>query len=156
MEANLKFQGVFHGWRTWVGMGMVAALIMVSGCATSNWFRPVSTERAPAKIFCGADGPQATSVVVAVYVDQPVEDATFTVLPILGSGEILDKGYRRRDGVNLPGKVASCVRVPLPNSLVDVRLYNVAVHGHSGSSELLGGEIACEPQPVNQLVCDVL
>ena len=155
MESNLKFQGVFQGWRTWVGRGMIAALVMGSGCATSNWFRPVSGANAPAKVFCGTDGPEATSVVVAVYVDQPVENATFTVLPILGSGETFNQGYRRRNGVKLPSKVASCVRVPLPTAMVDVRLYNVAVHGHSGSRELMGGEIACAPRPINPLVCDV-
>ena len=69
---------------------------------------------------------------------------------------MFDKGYRRRDGVNLPGKVASCIRVPLPATMVAVRLYNVSVHGYSGTTERLGGEMACEPRPVAQLDCEIL
>jgi len=148
MEAILKFKGAFQG--------LVLAATMLAGCATSNWFRPVSPAASQAKIYCGTEGPQAQSVVVSVYVDEPVEQVAFTVQPLPESGSHFDHGYRRRDGVTLPGKTATCVRVPLPTTMGDVHLFNVAVHGHAGSAVRFGGEMACEPQPIAQLDCEIL
>jgi hypothetical protein len=109
-----------------------------------------------AQVFCGYDEADPTAIVVAVFVEDAVEDARFIVKPVSNAESASAfPPSERKPPVNIPKKKATCIRVPLPPVPSDVRKFNVSVSGFSGKELITGGQIECEPRPVLNWDCKI-
>ena len=130
---------------------IIGMSLPVSACAT--WFRPVVKDKGTVQTFCGIEGPESLHIVVAVHVEDAVEDATFLVEPVVNGDPAPQLAAPPLEHVNLPARTNTCVRVPLPSSSADIRKYNISVFGYSGRERVNGGKIGCSPTPVTNWDC---
>jgi hypothetical protein len=129
--------------------------LLSPGCATNGWFRPVAGADNATPVFCAAESPHATSMVVAVRVAESVESAAFTVQAIETSGPVVDEGKETRGGVNLLPNQTICVRVPLLAPLDEFRRYTVSIDGYRAGQHVQGGTITCTPKFIRNWPCRI-
>ena len=129
--------------------------LLSTGCASNGWFRPVAGADNATPVFCAAEGPHATSMVVAVRVAESVESAAFTVQSIENSGPVVDEGKETRGGVNLLPNQTACVRVPLLSPLAEFRRYSVSIDGYRAGKHIQGGTITCTPKFIRNWPCQI-
>jgi hypothetical protein len=129
--------------------------LLSTACATNGWFRPVAGADNATPVFCAAESPHATSMVVAVRVAESVESAAFTVQSIEASGPVVEEGKETRGGVNLLPNQTTCVRVPLLSPLAEFRRYTVTIDGYRAGKHIQGGTITCTPKFIRNWPCRI-